>query len=84
MNDTQNQSGFVDPLAQMIVDAANKLGGRAWLGFPLHEEREILKVEKAERDAQCFKHRMETNDRKRAELKERTLAVFQRNRDEQG
>jgi len=81
--ETQNASGSVDPLAQLLVDTLRKSGCRAWLGFPPPEEMEQLKAEKAERDFQTTKRRMENQDRKMMELKQRARAVIQRNRDEQ-
>ena len=83
MKKNQNPSGSVDPLAQLLVDTLRKSGCKAWLGFPPPEEMEKLKAEKAERDFKITKRRLENQDRKRAELKERTREVIQRNRDEQ-
>ncbi|MGA2179608.1 MAG: hypothetical protein ABSH15_08510 [Verrucomicrobiota bacterium] len=83
ITETQTASGSVDPLAQLIVDTIRKSGGRAWLGFPPPEEMEQLRAEKAERDFKIAKRRLENQDRKRAELKERAREVIQRNRDEQ-
>lgn len=85
MDNTQNQtaSGFVDPLAQLIVDTLRKSGCKAWLGFPPPEEMEQLRDEKAERDFQITKRRLENQDRKMTELKRGAREVIQRNRDEQ-
>ena len=73
MSDTlnQSQSGSVDPLAQAVVDAARKSGARAWLGFPPAEEMEKFRAEKAERDFQAMKRRVDRRERHLAELKER-------------
>ena len=80
MNDAQNQepSGSVDPLAQAIVDATRKLGGRAWLGFPPPDEMERLKAEKAERDFQTMKRRADARERRREEMKRGAMEALQR------
>lgn len=81
--ETQNPSGSVDPLAQLIVDTLRKSGCKAWLGFPPPEEMEKLRAEKAERDFQVAKRRLENQTRKMAELKRGAREVIQRSRDEQ-
>jgi hypothetical protein len=81
--ETQNPSGSVDTLAQTLVDTLRKSGCKAWLGFPPPEEMERLRAEKAERDFQIAKRRMENQDRKMMELQKGARAVIQRNRDEQ-
>jgi len=75
MSDTQNQnpSGSVDTLAQLVVDAARKLGARAWLGFPPPEEMEKFGAEKAERDFQWMKSRDAARERRRAEMKQAVI-----------
>ena len=77
MSDTQNQnqnaSGSVDPLAQLVVDAARKLGARAWLGFPPPEEMEKFRAEKSERDFQWMKSRDAARERRRAEMKQAVI-----------
>jgi hypothetical protein len=83
ITETQNASGSVDPLAQLIVETLRKSGCKAWIGFPPPEEMEKLRAEKAERDFQITKRRLENQDRKRAEMKERAREVIRRNRDEQ-
>jgi hypothetical protein len=73
MSDTPNQeqSGSVDPLAQLVVDELRKSGTRAWVGFPPPEEMERLRAEKAERDFQAMKRRADRRERRLAELKEK-------------
>lgn len=83
MDNTQNLSGPVDPLAQMVVDALRKSGTRAWLGLPPPEEIERLKAEKAERDFTIAKRRLESRERRTASLKERAREVIRQSRDEQ-
>jgi len=75
MNDTQNQdpSGSVDPLAQFLVDELRKSGTRAWLGFPLPEEIEKFKAEKAERDFLWMKKREAARERHREEMKQAVI-----------
>ncbi len=83
ITEPQNPSGSVDTLAQTLVDTLRKSGCSAWLGFPPPEEMERLRAEKAERDFQITKRRLENQDRKRAALKERARMAIQRSRDEQ-
>jgi hypothetical protein len=68
----QNDSGSVDPLAQAIVDAVRKSGGKAWLGPPPPEEIKKLRAEKADRDVLIKKNRAVARERHMKELKERT------------
>ena len=72
-NQNQNASGSVDPLAQLVVDAARKLGARAWLGFPPPEEIEKFKAEKAERDFQLMKKRDAARERHPEEMKQAVI-----------
>lgn len=81
MKDTQNEG--VNTLAQTVVDAIRKSGGRASLGLPSPDEMEQFRMEKAERDSKGLKSRLEFKDRKMAALKEGARESIQRNRDEQ-
>jgi len=76
ITETQNASGSVDPLAQLLVDTLRKSGCSAWLGFPPPEEMERLRAEKAERDFQALKRREEAKDRHHAEMKEALKRIF--------
>jgi hypothetical protein len=82
MSDTQNQnqSGSIDPLAQLVVDELRKSGTSAWLGFPPPEEIERLKAEKAERDFQTMKRRADAKERRREEMKRGAMEALKRSK----
>jgi hypothetical protein len=63
ITETQNASGSIDPLAQLVVDELRKSGTRAWLRGPSAEERELFGTEKAERDCQTIKLRADARAR---------------------
>ena len=73
--ETQTASGSVDPLAQICAALGH------WP--PTAEEIEKNRARKAEIEFQSQKRRLENQDRKRAEMKERAREVIRRNRDEQ-
>ena len=83
ITETQNTSGSVAPMSQIVFNALRKSGTITWLGFPSPEEMEMLRKEKAERVALGLRMRLEDKDREREKNKQLAREIIQRNRDEQ-
>lgn len=85
MNDKHehNQSGSINPLAQIVINELRKSGCSAWLGCPPLEEIERLKKEKSERDYQIEKRRVENAEQRRAEMTRLAREAIKRSQDEQ-
>jgi hypothetical protein len=64
----QNETGSVDPLAQLVMDELRKSGIK--VGFPTPEEMERLRAERAEGEFEAIKRRADRRERRLAELKE--------------